>query len=331
MASQFSPKPKFRHLSIEERESIAISLAQGKSVRAIARELHRNASSISREISINSTPLYQCAYRAHRAQARSKKREKASHSRPRLKTDKIRSYVVSGILKGWTPELISGRLRKRTRDWHICHEAIYQFIYEERRDLISRLPRSHRRRKRRLFMSRKRAIRIPDRVPIGKRPKIAEGRTQAGHWEVDTVVSRASTSSLVVAIERKCRIAKISKMESRNAKDVRKFLTRRLRQIPQSWRRTITYDNGTENVEHAKTNSVLGTKSYFCNPYHSWEKGSVENQIGLIRRFLPKRTDFLKITTSQIRAIERRLNNRPRKCLSYRTPSEVYRKLRCCN
>lgn len=132
-----------------------------------------------------------------------------------------------------------------------------------------------------------------------------------------------------MATERKTRLTKLSKLKRKGAREMRVALTRRLRRCPARLRKTITYDNGSENTDHVKTNEVLGTRSYFCAPYHSWEKGTVENTIGLIRRSLPKKTDFAIVSDKELRTIERRLNNRPRKCLKYRTPAEAYR-AECC-
>ena len=102
-------------------------------------------------------------------------------------------------------------------------------------------------------------------------------------------------------------------------------LTRRLSRYPEALRLSITYDNGSENTDHVRTNRILGTRSYFCEPFHSWERGTVENTIGLVRRFFPKKTDFAKISKNRIRSVEHWLNHRPRKCLGFKTPAEVFK------
>jgi len=129
--------------------------------------------------------------------------------------------------------------------------------------------------------------------------------------------------------ERKTRLSMIDKIERKGAKEVRGTIIRRLSRKPKSMKRTITYDNGTENICHVMINNHVGTKSYFCNPYRSWEKGTVENTIGIVRWFLPKKTNFTKVSDEQIKNIENWLNNRPRKCLNFMTPNEVY-KSECC-
>ena len=132
-----------------------------------------------------------------------------------------------------------------------------------------------------------------------------------------------------IMTERKTRLAMIDKIERKEAKEVRATIIRRLSKEPKAMKRTITYDNGTENVCHVMVNRHVGTKSYFCNPYHSWEKGTVENTIGIVRWFLPKKTNFDNVSDDQIKNIENWLNNRPRKCLNFMTPNEAY-KLECC-
>jgi IS30 family transposase len=138
------------------------------------------------------------------------------------------------------------------------------------------------------------------------------------------VISRQSKNALVISLERSSRLLHINKITAKKSHQVAAALTERLGRYPEALRRTITYDNGSENVEHQKINQTLGTRSYFCNPYHSWEKGSVEYAIGLIRRFLPKKTDFAIIRPAKLKTLENLLNNRPRKCLNFKTSTEVF-------
>lgn len=322
------PSP-YQHLSAEERDIIAVLRSEGKSIRTIALALGRVPSTLSRELKRNAPPINTGYYLPHRAHARAILRNQASHRRPRLKTAAIRSYVRWGIQKGWSPELTAGRWNKKHPESSISHEAIYQWIYTEERSLIPCLTHAHMRRKRKGQGKRHKSLHIPHRKAITERPEIVQTRTEAGHWEPDTVISRQSKAALLVTVERKTRYAKLRKLKAKAAKDVRIALNRTLSQYPEHLRRTLTYDNGSENVEHEKTNKVLKTSSYFCAPYHSWEKGTVENTIGLVRRFLPKKTDFSSVTIADLRRIENWLNNRPRKCLQFRTPAEAFRE-ECC-
>lgn len=322
-------KKRYKHLSSEERDKIAILRAEGKSRNEIARMIGRDKGTVSRELRRNGSRIYD-VYLPHKAQERSDKRNQQTHRRRRLKDALIRRYVIGKLKIGWSPEYIAGRIPIDYPGYRISHETIYQYIYapevREGINLVPYLARAYKRRLRRGYSRKHTKTHIPSRISIEKRPKYIGKRKQYGHWEVDTVVSRSSPSALVVAAERVSRLTKITRIDRKESSQLRKAVNRRLSHCPQHLRRTITYDNGSENVQHQRLNVELGTKSYFCNPYHSWEKGTVENIIGLIRRFLPKKTDFATIPIKYIKKIERMLNNRPKKCLNFRTPLEIFNK-----
>lgn len=319
----------YNHLSQDERIEITILKAQGKSIRYIAKTLKRDPSTISRELKRNAPPVYSGYYRGHKAHERAIKRKSQAHKRKRLKIDKIRAYVAKKLLFGWTPEQISGRISNDHTGFSISHEAIYQYIYKERTELIPLLPRSHKKRKKRGQGKKHKNLHIPNRVSINDRPKYIEKRKQIGHWESDTVISRQSKFALLVILERKTRFIIMNILHQKTSQQTKNCIINRLISFPDYLRRTITYDNGSENTEHEKVNHILHTNSYFCNPYHSWEKGSVEYAISLIRRYFPKKTDFAKLSKIDIETVETLLNNRPRKCLNYSTPLEILTK-ECC-
>jgi len=322
-----SMKNNYKQLSGEEREKIAILRAKGKTVRQIAKAINRNPGTISRELRRNKPPKYN-GYMPLAAHKRAVKRKQLSGQRPLLKNMSIKRYVIKKVKKGWSPELIAGRLPADLPGLSISHEAIYQFVYDldtrRRHNLIPYLVRSHKRRHCRTQSHRHKNLHIPSRISIKERPQEVETRIQPGHWEADTVISRISRPALAVALERTSRFLRIAKLPAKTSHDFSNALTRRLSRYPKDMRLTITYDNGCENVEHTRINKVLGSRSYFCTPFHSWEKGSVENAIGLVRRFFPKKTDFAIIAKEQIKHVERELNNRPRKCLGFKTPAEVF-------
>jgi transposase, IS30 family len=162
------------------------------------------------------------------------------------------------------------------------------------------------------------------KTPISERPADINDRSTYGHWESDSVVDRTHTGINVV-VERKTRLAHITKLTNASSETTANALIQRLGQHPAAFVRSITYDNGPENARHLVVNSKLGCSSYFCEPYHAWEKGLVENTNEKIRRYIPKQTELATIGQDQLTAIEVALNNRPRKCLGYRTPSEAYR------
>lgn len=322
------PSATYHHLTKEERDLIAVFKSNGTSLRDIARQVGRNPGTISRELRRNAPPIHRAYYLPHRAHARYVERNRTRAQRLRCKGLRVRRYVRDRIHAGWSPELTAGRWSILHPEQPISHEAIYQWIYTDERALIPFLVRAHKKRLRRGYSRKHQKTHIPSRISIEERPKEAMERTVAGHWEADTAVSRKSKAALQVAAERKTRLTKLSRLKRKGAHEMRVSLTRRLSRCPKRLRKTITYDNGSENTDHEQTNAVLGTRSYFCTPYHSWEKGTVENTIGLVRRSLPKKTDFAMISDKDLRKIEYWLNHRPRKCLNYRTPAEAYKEER---
>lgn len=323
---------RYNQLTQEERDKIAFLYAQRVSLSEIARQLQRNKSTISREISRNKAPIRR-VYGACRAHNQAKERKQQAGQRPRLKNPKIRNYVKRHLRMEWTPEQIAGSLRVRYPGDSICVESIYRFIYapeiRQKENFVSKLPRAHRIRNYRGQRKTHRNPHIPERISILERPPSIQRRKQPGHWEADTVVARTSTAALLTTVERTSRYTKIARLKRRTAKQVRIAINRSLSQYDKRLRRTITYDNGQENVEHLIVNKTLGTKSYFCQPFHSWEKGTVENTIGIIRRTFPKKTNFDRVSAADVKRLERKLNNTPRKVLHYLTPKEVFNQQRC--
>jgi IS30 family transposase len=307
----------YKHLSEEDRDKIHLLLQAGAKLNQIAQGLGRNRSTIYREICRNASPEY-TSYLPHWAQRRR-----------RLKNDAIERYVRKQLAASLSPELIAGRIGQELPGHRISHEAIYQYIYHRdtpgRTDLIECLRRAHRKRKNKAIGRKQRKTKIPGRVPIERRPKRVEKRIQAGHWEGDTLISRKSKAALCSLVERKTRLLYLSKLPRKEALITARTMIRRLRALPAKSRRTITLDNGTENAQHQAITKAIKTKCYFATPYHAWERGTNEYVNGLVRWFLPKGTDFSKITDQQIRQIETIINNRPMKCLGYKSPLEVAR------
>ena len=315
----------YRHLSATERDRLAWYRGRGWGVRAIARALRRPASTISRELKRNAAPIYRGIYLAHRAHLRARQRARRAVCHGRLRDGWVRWYVTQQLRRGWSPELIAGRLR-RVRPAHaVSHETIYAWVYREARHLIRVLPRAHRRRRRRGYSRQHKTPHISDRVAITKRPAVVAARRRVGDWEADTMVTRQGAAVLQVVVERRTRYTFLNRLPARTAHAMRCTLTRALGQIPPALRRTLTYDNGSENADHGHINAVLGTRSYFCTPYTSQERGTVENTAGLIRRFFPKHTNFATLRHAQVKTVARWLNHRPRRILNFQTPAEVFR------
>lgn len=315
---------RYKHLSKEDRDHLSLYNAQGKSMRKIAELIGRDVSTVSRELTRNVPPIHTGYYLPHKAQERADARKAVAHERERLRKPQLRAYAGRMLRRGWSPERISGRWKVLGHE-PISHEAIYQWVYEDARMLIPYLARANRRRMRRGHSSKHKSSHIPSRKSISERPEIVERRKQPGHWEGDTMISRQSRPVLQVLVERKTRYTRLRKLPAKDAASMRKAINRALSRYPKHLLRSITYDNGSENTQHLQVNARLGTVSYFCEPMHSWEKGSVENAAGLVRRWLPKKTDFAKVSLDQVKKTERWINGLPRKCLGFKTAAEAFR------
>jgi IS30 family transposase len=321
---------EYHHLAPNERDQLAVLHGQGLALRAIAQRLGRSASTLSRELRRNGykRPKRPLRYFPHGAQGRADQRLRKSHRRPRLKNAALHQEVIRRLESRWSPELIAGRLKQIRPDLPpISHEAIYQWIYRHRPDLVVYLARAHPRRRRR-WAALKHRVRIPRRISVRERPAAVQARQEPGHWETDLIVGPGS-SALQVLVERQSRYTRLSLLPQRTASNSRAALTQLLQSIPAPLRKSITYDNGGENCEHLTLNDDFGLRSYFCEPYHSWEKGTVENTNGLIRRYIPKQTPLGTLSLTSIVQLENWLNDRPRKVLNYQTPREAFQAL-CC-
>jgi transposase, IS30 family len=318
---------KYNHLSAYERDKIAVLKAEGVSISEIAKQLGRNKSTISREIRRNSATGRRTAYYAQSAQQRAGQRWLNTHQKDRISNPLVRAYVDEKIREKLSPELIAGRIGIDHPGLSISHETVYQYIYAKARYLIPFLVRGRWVRAKRGHSRKHRKPHIPNRTDISCRPEAVSARKEPGHWESDAMVSRQSKEALNALVERTSRLTLLTKLPRNTSGHTSKAITKRLMKFDSALRKSITYDNGSENVEHEKVNAALGTDSYFCAPYRSWEKGTVENTIGLVRRWLPKKTDLQYVPDDKIVEIENWLNNRPRKCLGFKTPLEVFNQM----
>lgn len=325
-------KDGYKQLTLEERDRIHLLLWDKCSIRDIARQLGRHPSTISREIDRNTPPIKR-RYTPHLAQEKYAERKRLSRQRPRLKDPRVVEYFLHHlIVDHWSPETIANCWNKQHRDGiQISHESLYQYIYSlgdpgEPGDLRPYLRRRHKRRRRKHIPFKElRKQRIPNRIPIDDRPKSVSKRRQFGHWEGDLVESqRGSNACLQTLVERKSRVVRISKVHGKTSEESIQSFIRQLRPLPKGLRRTLTLDNGRENAKHEEVTSETEAVCYFAHPYHSWERGTNENTNGLIRWYFPKGTDFANVTEQEIKHVEDLLNNRPRKCLNYQTPNQVF-------
>ena len=319
MQSTAETTRSYRVLSHTEREEIMIGRRTGRSLRDIAKTIGRNVSVISREIKANSTE--DGRYQAFWARTRSTRRRKLSRSRPRIRDSAIQKYVEQHLKLGWSPEQIAGRLPIDHPGRRISYETIYQFIFKTRRDLTQYLQCGRKQRRKRKDPRQKRVL-IPDRVGIEQRPAHINDRTEHGHWEGDTAVSRQSAHALMILQERSLGLTFLAKLSQCAPKPMATAVINRLEDLPPELRRSITFDNGQENRNHTIIRDELKLDTYFCDPYSSWQRGSVENAVGLTRRFWPKKTDYALISDDEIANVEWLLNTRPRKRFGFLTPLE---------
>lgn len=313
----------YSHLTLEEREIMWGFTQQGVSLREIAKRVGRSHSSISRELKRNAK--YGKAYIPCKAQERSVKRGVQQRRQAPLKNTAIILYVREKLRLKWSPETIAGRLRIDIPGETIDDETIYRYIHHprnKRRKLWRYLTRGRKKRMQKNGRSVKRDSKTPDAVSIDKRPKSIDKRIHVGHWESDNMVGKQIDKTVVsVSTERLTRLTILSKVSKKSEGKVN-GLTYRLGVYPKKFRKTVTVDNGAENTKHKDITRTLDMNVYFCHPYHSWEKGTVENTIGRIRRYIPKGISIDEISEEYITEVEQKMNNTPRKCLNFLTPFE---------
>lgn len=310
---------RYRHLTALERLHMCQGIREGHSLAQIARELGRSTSTLSRELKRNGTGL---GYLPDLAQRRYRQRRQACKPRLKLGQRPLRRQVIFSLERGWSPEQIAGWLRRHNGRSLVCHETIYRFVYlsplGQQEKLWEYLRRAKKRRTQRPGRRSQKSP-IPNRVFIEQRPLEAQERLEVGHWESDSLLYPHG-QALNVLVDRCSRFALVTKLEGRTAEATSTVLTQRLADQPA---RSLTADNGSENYHHQRVSHALDITFFFCHPYHSWEKGTVENMNGLIRRYLPRRTDVRRITQEELDQIADELNHRPRKCLHYQTPLEI--------
>jgi len=319
---------KATKLTAGERDLIALWKAKGMSIRSIADKLNRSSSTICDEIHRN---LYEGEYYiANYAQKKTEERRSIANKKNPLKGREVIHYVENRLRDGWTPELISGRsklLFPEDNSWWISGEAIYQYVYRKENEdlgLWEYLPRGHKRRRKK--RGRKvHSERIKNRVSIDKRGKLANQRKVFGHWEGDTVEGKGHKDGLHTEVERKTRFLMVKKVKSISSKESIKQQRGMFMKLPRKARRSTTMDNGRENHNHMELVDKLKMKTYFCDPYSSWQKGTNEWHNGIIRRYFPKGTDFKQVSDEEIKLVVKEINDRPKKVLGFMTPDELFR------
>lgn len=314
----------YSHLTKTERLEIAVLKEKRYSLREIARVLKRSPGTLSDEIKRNGT---RGKYDPEKANHKSYvKRKYSKYQGMKIAGQpKLRAYVEDKIQNDWSPEEVSGRLKEI--DNHLPYASfrvVYKFIYS----VYGRLLEKHLRYKgqKRKPKNTPKVTQPKDRIFIDKRPKIVEEKRRFGDWEGDFIVSGKNGKGILIVLhERKARYVLIRKLVGVTIEQVHQFI----------WEmtggyviNTLTLDNDIVFRKHKELSKILGAPIYFCHPYHSWEKGGVENSNKLIRQYIPKRSDISQYSDKHIQMVQDKLNNRPRKCLKYKTPSEVMKENR---
>jgi IS30 family transposase len=316
----------YQHLSAEERSVIHHLILLKLSNREIASRLGRHHTTIGRELKRNGKAsgsyLYEVA-----EQLAQQRRHQARHAKRRSHAGLV-DQVLAWLKRNWSPQIIVARLKQcypRSQTMRVSAQTIYQWVYADALDgglLYQHLWRQHKRRNPQRG-GLKRCL-IPNRIGIEQRPAGATNRSRYGHWEGDTVEGRKGRGGLATHVERKSRFLVAGLLNDKRAETFSTVTRQCMGWVSRSLRRSNTLDNGTENAQHEKMTEALGMRIYFADPYSSWQRGTNEQANGILRRYFPKGTDFSKVTQEEVDAVVMKINKRPRKCLGYRAPYDVF-------
>jgi IS30 family transposase len=329
------PEPSARFLSLEERVVIADLRLAGVSMRKIAAELGRSASTISREIARNAHPTG--GYRPYAADIRARERRARPRGGKIAASAHLRGAIQAMLDQRLSPEQIAARLRREHPDdleYRVCHETIYQALYvqgrgELRRELSGalRTGRAVRRPRNRPHPTRRSGLAKP-LLMISERPAEIEDRAVPGHWEGDLILGPYARSAIATLVERATRYVMLVHLPGdHTAETVRDGLIATVNTLPEHLRRSLTWDQGTEMARHREFTLATDMQVYFCDPHSPWQRGSNENTNGLLREYFPKGTDLSIHTPEHLTAVAAQLNRRPRKTLDWDTPAERLAKL----
>src|SRR5215475_11676873 len=313
-------------LTLREREEISRGLASGSSIREIAKCLERAVSTVSREVARHGG---RPAYRASQADGEAWQ----SALRPKrclLSINlKLRNIVASKVILDWSPEQISGWLKTHYPDdenMRVSHETIYRSLFIQARGVLKKELREHLRSKRRMRRSRHASPsgqsrgQIVDAISIRERPAEVEDRAIPGHWEGD-LLSGAKNSYIATLVERHSRFVMLIKVPSKDTAVVVAALSKHVRKLPATLRRSLTWDRGLEMAKHKEFTVATDVQVYFCDPQSPWQRGTNENTNGLLRQYFPKGTDLSAYSQAQLDQVSLRLNQRPRETLGFQTPA----------
>jgi IS30 family transposase len=318
----------YTQLTPNDRYVIDHLVRFGLSYREIGRRLDRHHTTIMREVTRNLSNWTHAIYNRDYAAARVEERRRRPQHGRRHNHAPLVAYVHKALAQCWSPEQIAKRLPLDFPDdlrMRVAPETLYTWIYKDASEggtLYRSLRRSHRKRRkqRRLAAARRR---FQDQKKIHDRPGAVDTRTRFGDWEGDSVLGAMGKGSVVTLLERKSRTLMVGKLRDRTAKTLSRQTNRLMKPLPKDWRKTLTLDNGSEFARFKAIETALKLDIYFADPYAAWQRGANENANGLLRQYFPKGCDFTKVTKKQLDKAVKEINNRPRKCLGFRTPNEV--------
>jgi len=323
----------YGHFKSFQRNELLALLRAGLTQKEAAELLNKTASAVCQELKRNPANT-KTGYDAGIAKKKTKERRIIANQRFRKIENNIwlRNYIIKKIKSYWSPEQISGRLKRKwsaNKNRHINKDSIYKFIYEHRKDLVKylRCQKGKYRRRYGTIIREKQREKLKKRR-IDQRPVIVEKRKRIGDWEGDTIVGQERVKQILTHVERKSGIIFGDKLEYSTAEETKNKTIKRFNKIPENKKYTLTYDNDTTFSEYELIERKTGVEIFFAHPYHSWERGTNESANGLLRQFFPKKSAFAMITQEQIDKVCYLINNRPRKRLNYLTPNEVFNRQR---
>jgi len=318
-----------RTLTLSEREDISRGVFAGQSLRSIAAMLGRAPSTVSREISRNGGRR---GYRASKADQCAWDRARRPKTCKLVENPALARIVASKLQLAWSPDQIAGWSKQAYPDdenYQVSHETIYKSLFIQARGALKKELLQHLRKTRVMRRSRHKSLKgdglgkITGAVSIRERPASVENRALPGHWEGDLIIG-SNNSQIATLVERHTRYVMLVRVKNKDTRTVINALIKHAHKLPRELYKSLTWDRGKEMADHQRFSLDTDVKVYFCDPQSPWQRGSNENTNGLLRQYFPKGMDLSNINQNRLNAVARRLNERPRKTLEYRTPAERF-------
>lgn len=314
---------QYTQLTVTDRRRLFIFIEMGLSIREITFKLNRHRSTLYRELNRNKESGVYLPIIAHQ-----KALDRAKSNRPnKLKNNGVlRDYVVRSLVdKGWSPEQISGRMKRQNLSFYACPETIYRYVYQSNEKALYHSLTFKKPRRQKLFKRKHRTCRYGAPYLITQRPEDIDSRVRFGHWEGDTIEFKGNKSEVVTTlVERKSRMVFLIKNSSKHSRGVMEKIHSKFKNVPKKMIKTITFDQGSEFADHRYLEETMKCEVYYCESHSPWQKGSNENMNGRLRKYLPKNAKINLITQEELDLIAAKMNRCPRKCIGYKTPNELF-------